>query len=82
VVKVVNARARPIRTKVDLGRQRLSGRATVTTLSAALTDVNSFAQPTNVAPTTSSVFGLGNRFVYDFPADSVTFIRLTRRWTR
>jgi alpha-L-arabinofuranosidase len=51
----------------------------VTTLSAALTDQNSFAQPTKVAPTTTRVSGLGNRFVYDFPANSVTLIRLTRR---
>jgi alpha-L-arabinofuranosidase len=79
VVKVINARAHAIRTKVDLGRRRLSGSGTVTTLSSALTDVNSFAQPTKVAPTTTRAYGLGNRFVYDFPADSVTFIRLTRR---
>jgi alpha-L-arabinofuranosidase len=40
--------------------------------------VNSFAQPTKVVPVTTKVSGLGNRFVYDFPAHSVTFIRLTR----
>jgi hypothetical protein len=62
-----------------VGPRRLTGRGTVTTLSAALTDQNSFAQPTKVAPTTTRVSGLGNRFVYDFPANSVTFIRLTRR---
>jgi alpha-L-arabinofuranosidase len=79
VVKVINARPRSQRTKIDLGPRRLSGRGTVTTLSAALTDVNSFAQPTKVAPVTTTVSGLGNRFVYDFPANSVTFIRLTRQ---
>jgi alpha-L-arabinofuranosidase len=79
VVKVINARPRSQRTKVDLGPRRLSGRGTVTTLSAALTDVNSFAQPNKVAPTTTRAYGLGNRFVYDFPAGSVTLIRLTRR---
>jgi alpha-L-arabinofuranosidase len=79
VVKVVNARPHSLRTKVDLGPRRLSRTGTVTTLSAALTDQNSFAQPTKVAPTTTRVSGLGNRFVYDFPANSVTFIRLTRR---
>jgi Concanavalin A-like lectin/glucanases superfamily/Alpha-L-arabinofuranosidase C-terminal domain len=79
VVKVINARAHSQRTKVELGPRRLSTRGTVTTLSAALTDVNSFAQPTKVAPVTRAVSGLGNRFVYDFPANSVTFIRLTRQ---
>jgi hypothetical protein len=79
VVKVVNARPRPIRTRVDLGPKRLGGTGTVTTLRGALTDVNSFAQPTKVAPQTSRVSGLGNRFVYDFPASSITFIRLPRR---
>ena len=76
---MVNARAHSVRTKVDLGRKRLSTRGTVTTLSAGLSDVNSFAQPTKVAPVTRSVYGLGNRFVYDFPANSVTVIRLTPR---
>jgi hypothetical protein len=79
VVKVVNARPHSLRTKVDLGPRRLSGRGTVTTLSVALTDQNSFAQPTKVAPTTTRVSGLDSRFVYDFAANSVTFIRLTRR---
>jgi alpha-L-arabinofuranosidase len=79
VVKVINARPRSLRTKVDLGGKRLSSTGTVTTLSGALTDVNSFEQPNNVAPVTTRVSGLGNRFVYDFPAHSVTFIRLARR---
>jgi hypothetical protein len=77
VVKVVNARPHSITTRVDLGSKRLAGRGTITTLSGGLTDANSFAQPTKVAPTTTTASGLGNRFVYDFPADSVTFIRLT-----
>ncbi|MEN3282213.1 MAG: hypothetical protein V7607_3353 [Solirubrobacteraceae bacterium] len=79
VVEVVNARPHAIRTKVDLGTRPLNDRATVTTLAGALTAANSFAQPNNVAPTTTTASGLGNRFIYDFPADSVTFIRLTRR---
>jgi alpha-L-arabinofuranosidase len=78
VIKVVNARSHAIRTQVDLGARPLSGRGSITTLSGALTDVNSFAEPSKVAPVTRKVSGLGNRFVYDFPANSVTFIRLTR----
>jgi alpha-L-arabinofuranosidase len=79
VVKVVNARPRSIRTRVDLRGRRLSGSGTVTTLTGALSDVNSFEQPTKVAPVTRKVSGLGNQFVYDFPADSVTFMRLSRQ---
>jgi alpha-L-arabinofuranosidase len=56
-----------------------NNRARDQALSAGLSEVNSFVQPTNVAPVTKRVSGLGNRFVYDFPANAVTFIRLTRR---
>jgi alpha-L-arabinofuranosidase len=78
VVKVVNSRSHAIRTRVDLGNKPLGRTGTVTTLTGALRDMNSFEAPTKVAPKTSVVSGLGNRFVYDFPANSVTFIRLRR----
>jgi alpha-L-arabinofuranosidase len=78
VVKVVNARPRSIRTQVELRGRRLSDRGTITTLTGAPGDVNTFEQPDRVAPETSRSAGLGNRFVYDFPANSVTFIRLRR----
>jgi alpha-L-arabinofuranosidase len=76
VVKVVNTRSHAIRTQVDLGSKRLRGTGTVTTLSGALTDANSFDQPNQVAPVTTTVSGLGNRFVYDFAPNSLTFVRL------
>jgi alpha-L-arabinofuranosidase len=79
VVKVVNSRPRPIRTQVRLGPRRLSRTGRVTTLMGALTDVNSFERPRNVAPRRTIVSGLGSRFVYDFPPNSVTFIRLGPR---
>jgi alpha-L-arabinofuranosidase len=79
VVKVVNTRSRSIRTRVDLGDTGLSQKGSVTTLRGALSDVNSFDAPTKVAPVTSTSVRLGNRFVYDFPATSVTFIRLSRQ---
>jgi alpha-L-arabinofuranosidase len=78
VVKVVNAQSTAVRTQVDLGRRKLKDTGIVTTLTAGLTDMNSFEQPTKVAPQTTTVSGLGNRFVYDFPASSITFIRLRR----
>src|SRR5690606_10096266 len=49
---------------------------TVTTMSAGLDDRNSFDEPMNVVPMTEEVSGLGNRFVYEFPGNAVTFIRL------
>jgi alpha-L-arabinofuranosidase len=76
VVKVVNTRSHAIRTQVDLGSKRLRGTGTVTTLSGALTDANSFDQPNQVAPVTTTVSGLGNRFAYGFAPNSLTFIRL------
>jgi hypothetical protein len=83
VVKVVNSRPRTIRTEVDLRGRRLRDRGTVTTLSGALGDVNTFEQPDRVAPASAQESGLGNRFVYEFPANSVTFIRLRPdRWQR
>ena len=77
VVKVVNTRSRSIRTRVELGRVPLSRTGLVTTLRGALSDVNSFDEPTKVAPATSTSTRLGKRFVYDFPPTSVTFIRLS-----
>jgi hypothetical protein len=45
------------------------------TRSGALTDVNSFEQPNKIAPGTTAVSGLGNRFGYDLAPNSLTFIR-------
>ena len=79
VLKVVNARAREVRTDVRLGAGGLADTGTVTTMTAdALADENSFDEPTKVAPVERSVSGLGSRFTYDFPAHSITFIRLHR----
>ena len=78
VLKVVNPRAQALRTQVDLGRRPLNDTGVVTTLRAGLGDVNSFEQPLKVAPEQRRISGLGSRFVYDFPATSVTFIRLSR----
>jgi alpha-L-arabinofuranosidase len=77
VLKVVNARAQAVRTEVRLGARKLASTGTVTTMVAdALTDENSFDEPTKVAPVERQVSGLGSNFSYDFPASSVTFIRL------
>ena len=77
VLKVVNARARTVRTDVRLGDRPLAGTGMVTTMVAdALSDENSFDEPAKVAPVEQQVSGLGSSFTYDFPANSITFIRL------
>jgi alpha-L-arabinofuranosidase len=73
-LKVVNTRSHAIRTQVDLGSKRHRHRHRHGP-HGALTDVNSFDQPNQVAPVTTAVSGLGNRFVYDFAPNSLTFIR-------
>lgn len=77
VLKVVNARAKTVRTDVRLGARALADTGTVTTMATdQLTDENTFDEPTKVAPVERQVSGLGSNFTYDFPADSITFIRL------
>ncbi|WP_433239297.1 Ig-like domain repeat protein [Streptosporangium sp. CA-135522] len=77
VLKVVNAQDSAVRSKVDLGAARIADKALVTSLTASSpADVNSLAEPTKVAPVEQTVTGLGSSFTYDFPAGSVTFIRL------
>ena len=80
VLKVVNARAREVRTDVRLGAGGArrhghghdddGGRADRRELVRR-------ARPRS-APVERSVSGLGSRFTYEFPAYSITFIRLHR----
>jgi hypothetical protein len=56
-LKVVNTRSYAIRTQVGLGSKRLNGTGTVTILIGALTEVNSFDQPDQIAPVTTVVSG-------------------------
>ena len=83
IVKVVNARDTALRTDVALSGPRLGDTATVTSLTGAPGDLNSLTEPDKVAPVTLrhtlSRNGLGNRFRYDFPANSVSFLRLPGR---
>ncbi|GAA3816328.1 hypothetical protein GCM10022226_41290 [Sphaerisporangium flaviroseum] len=79
VLKVVNAQPSTVRTAVDLGDARIASAGTVTTLMGEPGDVNSIAEPTKVAPVERRTGGFGSDFTYDFPAHSVTFIRLSGR---
>ncbi|MGX1543649.1 alpha-L-arabinofuranosidase C-terminal domain-containing protein [Streptomyces adustus] len=78
IVKVVNARSSAARTAIELGGARVADKARVTTLVAAPEAVNTETR-TEVAPVTSTFTGVADRFTYTFPADSVTFLRISRR---
>jgi alpha-L-arabinofuranosidase len=81
-VKVVNARQEAVRTALEVDGVRGGSPATVTTLTAASREtVNSLDEPDAVAPRTTRL-RLGDDFAYDFPADSVTFIRMDARRPR
>ncbi|WP_082310108.1 alpha-L-arabinofuranosidase C-terminal domain-containing protein [Nonomuraea sp. SBT364] len=79
VVKAVNAQDTAVRSTVDLGGAHVGRTASVTSLTGAPADVNSIADPDRIAPVQHRQTGFSGRFTYDFPANSVTFIRLGRR---
>ena len=58
------------------GAGRVAGRGTATVIAGDPTDQNTLADPTRVAPVTTTARGLGARFAYEFPASSVTAIRI------
>ncbi|WP_037670630.1 alpha-L-arabinofuranosidase C-terminal domain-containing protein [Streptomyces griseus] len=78
IVKVVNAQDSAARTAIDLGGARVSSKARVTTLAAAPGAVNSETD-TPVAPVSSTLTGVADRFTHTFPANSITFLRIKQR---
>ncbi|PKH40714.1 Alpha-L-arabinofuranosidase [Nocardioides alpinus] len=76
VAKVVNTSTSPARTQVDVSDAGIEGTATVTTLSGAPGSTNTKAAPDTIKPRTREVTGISDSFVYEFPASSVTFIRM------
>lgn len=76
VAKVVNTANSPVRTQVEVADVGIEGTATVTTLSGAPGATNSKATPNAIKPRTREVTGISEEFVYEFPASSVTFIRM------
>jgi len=76
VAKVVNTSTRNVRTNVDVTDVGVESTAEVTTLLGAASDLNTKGSPTKVVPVTRAVSGVSEHFVYEFPASSVTFIRL------
>jgi alpha-L-arabinofuranosidase/regulation of enolase protein 1 (concanavalin A-like superfamily) len=77
VAKVVNTSTSPARTRVEVADAGVEPTATVTTLSApSPTSTNTKSAPNTVKPRTREVQGISSSFVYEFPASSVTFIRM------
>lgn len=76
VAKVVNTSTSPVRTDVTVSDVDVEPTATVTTIAAAPTATNTKAAPNTVKPKTREVSGVSEDFTYEFPASSVTFLRL------
>ncbi|KQN98984.1 S-layer homology domain-containing protein [Paenibacillus sp. Leaf72] len=77
IVKVVNIGGSEQTSIVNVDADYIDGSATVLELKAASDAAeNSFATPENVMPEVKEVAGLGQSFTYDFPAYSVTVLRL------
>lgn len=76
VAKVVNTSTSPVRTQVEVADAGVEDTATVTTLAGAPGATNTKAAPNTVKPRTREVSGIGESFTYEFPASSVTFIRM------
>ncbi len=77
VLKVVNSSAGTIRSAIVVDGRTVAPSGTVTDMTAvALTDKNSMAQPTKIVPVGRKISGLSSSFSYDFPAYSITFLRM------
>ncbi|MBB2748691.1 UNVERIFIED_ORG: alpha-L-arabinofuranosidase [Microbispora rosea subsp. rosea] len=76
VIKAVNVQDTAVRSTVDLGTAAIAPKALVTSLTGDPAAVNSLAEPTKISPVEREVSGFSSAFTYDFPARSVTFIRL------
>ena len=80
VVKVVNPTAIAARTQVHVeglgASTALEDEATVTEMVGAPSDTNTKADPERVVPVERTLSGAGEEFSYDFPAHSITFVRL------
>jgi alpha-L-arabinofuranosidase/regulation of enolase protein 1 (concanavalin A-like superfamily) len=76
VAKVVNNATKPVRTQVEVTDAQIEPTGTVIQLAASPSATNTKANPDNVTPVQRPVSGLSNSFQYEFPASSVTFLRM------
>jgi alpha-L-arabinofuranosidase len=77
-IKVINAAAEPVSTTLNIrGVERIAPEADITVLkSDRPNDNNSLENPTKVAPVMSRTRIPAARFAHDFPANSLTLMRL------
>ena len=78
VIKAINVSPKPMNATLNLaGVERVAPTARLTVLtSARLTDNNSLDDPTKVVPATSDLRVSGSQFTHEFPANSLTILRL------
>ncbi len=78
VIKAINVSPKPMNATLNLtGLQHVAPTAQLTVLtSARLTDNNSLDTPTKVVPATSIINVSGPQFTHEFPANSLTILRL------
>lgn len=77
VAKVVNTASGPVRTQVHVSDAAIEPTGTVTTLTApSRAATNTKANPQLIWPRERTVSGLSSDFEYEFPASSVTFLRM------
>jgi alpha-L-arabinofuranosidase/regulation of enolase protein 1 (concanavalin A-like superfamily) len=76
VVKVVNPTPTAARTQVHVDGGEVADEATVTEMVGAPSDTNTKADPERVVPVERTLTGVGEEFSYEFPAHSITFVRL------
>ncbi len=77
ILKVVNSTARAISAKLNLNGAKSVGAGTETVLAgSSLDDVNSFNEPTKVAPKTRAFKPASPAFKHAFPGHSMTVLRI------
>jgi len=80
ILKVVNTSPSIQQIQVDLqGAKGVAKTAVAQTLTGDPGDVNSVDAPEKVAPQTTTLTGVGRTFVHEFPAHSVTVLRVRAR---
>ncbi|TDW50101.1 alpha-N-arabinofuranosidase [Flavobacterium sp. 270] len=77
ILKIVNTSSAPQNVSIDLKGARLDSKGIAETLKGdGLNDENSFASPTKISPKESEFKVIGNKVQYDFPAYSVTVLKI------
>jgi alpha-N-arabinofuranosidase len=77
ILKVVNAQAAAQTLKIDLeGTKGVEEKGTIETLQGEPTDVNTIAEPEKIAPRTEGLSVSGTTFTREFPAHSVSVLRV------